>query len=195
MPTVLFNSFRLCPLFEFVFRRCPYSLFFFCCVFFFRPCKPVAQMRLVVRGPLPSSSANNFPACNGCVKKNKKNNIHRRFAYTRGLADPLSVRKTPEYIPAAVTEGTWHGRGRLGVVVLVVLLVRSVGRGCVGGKGGEGVVGGRAPEPSRAPPRRPGRPKPTWLPPLRDTSWWKPARGVGGAGVWTITRHELVEGR
>ena len=39
--------------------------------------------------------------------------------------------------------------------------------------------GGRATQPRRAPPRRPGRPKPTWVPPLRATSWWKPARAAG----------------
>ena len=49
---------------------------------------------------------------------------------------------------------------------------------CVRGKG-KGVVGGRATQPRRAPPRRPGRPKPTWVPPLRATSWWKPARAAG----------------
>ena len=43
---------------------------------------------------------------------------------------------------------------------------------------GRGVVGGRATQPRRAPPRRPGEPKPTWVPPLRATSWWKPARAA-----------------
>ena len=49
---------------------------------------------------------------------------------------------------------------------------------CVRGKG-ERVVLGRATQPRRAPPRGPGRPKPTWVPPLRAaTSWCKPARAV-----------------
>ena len=96
----LFNSFRLCPLFFSILFGYAHFLnlffgdalflcfLFFVAFFFFRPCKPVAQMRLVVRGPLLSSSANNFPACNGCVKKNKQKQHTSAFCVYERVGGP-----------------------------------------------------------------------------------------------------------
>ena len=76
-------------------------------------------------------SANyNFLSVQRCVcKKNKKPHTSV-FCVHEGVGGPSpSVRKTPGYIPAAITDGTWHG-------------VR--GRGAWGGEwgGGGGEVGG-----------------------------------------------------
>ena len=48
--------------------------------------------------------------------------------------------------------------------------------------------------PNRA-PRRPGRPKPTGVPPLRATSWWKPARAGRHGGELNVAGCNSAEPR
>ena len=93
-----FQFFSAKPTFWICFSAMPFfSVFFFCCVFFFRPCKPVAQMRLVVRGQLLFSSANYFPACNGCVKKTKKQHTSAFCVYERVGGPSLGTQNAGVY--------------------------------------------------------------------------------------------------